>query len=46
MKINYTLFLFLFKTVSILAQTPEKMAYQIILRDASDALLTNQQVGM
>jgi hypothetical protein len=33
-------------TVSILAQTPEKMSYQVILRDASNVLLTNQEVGM
>jgi len=46
MKRNYTLLLFLLATVSILAQTPEKMSYQVILRDASNTLLTNQEVGM
>jgi hypothetical protein len=47
MKINYTLLLlFLLATVSILAQTPEKMSYQVVLRDASNTLLTNQQVGI
>jgi hypothetical protein len=46
MKINYTLLLFLLATVSILAQTPEKMSYQLVLRDASNTLLTNQQVGI
>jgi hypothetical protein len=46
MKRNYTLLLFLLATVSILAQTPEKMSYQVVLRDASNVLLTNQEVGM
>ena len=46
MKRNYTLLLFLLATVSILAQTPEKMSYQVVLRDASNILLINQEVGM
>jgi hypothetical protein len=46
MKIFYTLLLFLFASVSILAQTPEKMSYQLVLRDASNTLLTDQQVGI
>jgi hypothetical protein len=46
MKRNYTLLLFLLVTVSILAQTPEKMSYQLVLRDASNTLLTNQEVGI
>jgi hypothetical protein len=50
MKRNYTLLLllvlFLFSSVSILAQTPEKMSYQAVLRDASNTLLTYQQVGI
>jgi hypothetical protein len=46
MKIFYTLLLFLFASVSILAQTPEKMSYQVVLRDAANTLLTNQQVGI
>jgi hypothetical protein len=46
MKRNYTLLLFLLATVSILAQTPEKMSYQLVLRDASNTLLTNQLVGI
>ena len=44
-KIN-TLLLFVFATVSILAQAPEKMSYQAVLRDASNVLLMNQEVGM
>ena len=46
MKRNYTLLLLLLATVSILAQAPEKMSYQAVLRDASNTLLTNQEVGM
>jgi hypothetical protein len=46
MKRTYTLLLFLLATVSILAQVPEKISYQAILRDASNVLLTNQEVGM
>jgi hypothetical protein len=46
MKTTYTLLLFLLATVSILAQAPEKMSYQAVLRDASNTLLTNQEVGM
>jgi hypothetical protein len=46
MKRNYTLMLFLLATVSILAQAPEKMSYQAVLRDASNTLLSNQEVGM
>jgi hypothetical protein len=46
MKRNYTLLLFLLATVSILTQTPEKMSYQLVLRGASNTLLTNQQVGI
>ena len=44
-KIN-TLLLFVLATVSILAQAPEKMSYQAVLRDASNVLLMNQEVGM
>ena len=44
-KIN-TLLLFVLGTVSILAQAPEKMSYQAVLRDAANTLLTNQEVGM
>ena len=33
-------------TLSSFAQAPEKMSYQAVIRDASNALVTNQQVGM
>jgi len=46
MKNFYTLLLFLFATVSTFAQAPEKMSYQAVLRDGTNTLLTNQEVGM
>jgi len=33
-------------TLSSFAQAPGKMSYQAVIRDASNALVTNQQVGM
>ncbi len=33
-------------TASMFAQTPEKMSYQAVVRDVSNALVTNQTVGM
>jgi hypothetical protein len=46
MKIFHILLLLFFSlaTVSILAQTPEKMSYEVFLRDAPNTLLTHQQV--
>lgn len=32
--------------LNILAQTSEKMSYQVLLRDASSVLLTKQEVGI
>ena len=46
MKNFYTVLLFLFATASTFAQAPEKMSYQAVLRDATNTLLTNQEVGM
>jgi hypothetical protein len=46
MKNFYTLLFFLFASVSILAQTPEKIRDQLVLRDASNTLLTKQKVGV
>ena len=31
---------------SIIAQSPEKMSYQAVIRNSSNALLTNTQIGM
>ena len=36
----------LFITASVFAQAPEKMSYQAVVRDASDNLITNTQIGM
>jgi hypothetical protein len=33
-------------TASVFAQAPEKMSYQAVVRDGSNALVTNQSVGM
>ncbi|NOZ46899.1 MAG: DUF1566 domain-containing protein [Chlorobi bacterium] len=33
-------------TASVFAQTPEKMSYQAVVRDASDNLVTNTAIGM
>ncbi|WP_397446920.1 hypothetical protein [Polaribacter sp. R77954] len=39
------LIVFLIATITF-SQTPEKMSYQAVLRDANNVLLVNQQVGM
>jgi hypothetical protein len=46
MKNIYKVLMFLFATHSILAQAPESMSYQAVLRDANETLLKNQAVGM
>jgi hypothetical protein len=46
MKNLYLSILSLFLSTSLLAQTPQGMSYQAVLRDASGNLLTNQTVGM
>lgn len=33
-------------TASVFAQAPEKMSYQAVIRDATDALITSQAIGM
>ncbi len=33
-------------TMSVLAQTPEKMSYQAVIRNSSDVLVSNTKVGM
>ena len=42
----YTLLSVLLLTASAFAQSPEMMSYQAIVRDGSDALITNQTVGL
>jgi hypothetical protein len=46
MKQIYSLVAALLMAASLLAQAPEKMSYQAIVRNASNALVTNQSVGM
>ena len=46
MKKIYTLVTLIMLTVSVFAQSPEKMSYQAVIRDASNNLITNTMVGM
>ncbi|MBE9469141.1 MAG: fibrobacter succinogenes major paralogous domain-containing protein [Bacteroidetes bacterium] len=42
----YTILIALLLTTTLLAQSPEKMSYQAVIRNSSDALVTNTQVAM
>ncbi len=46
MKKLYTILAVLLMTATTFAQTPEKMSYQAVVRDGSDALVSSQVVGM
>ena len=46
MKKLFTLALILALTISVFAQSPQKMSYQAVIRNASGALVTNHAVGM
>lgn len=46
MKKLFTLFAALFITFSMVAQVPSTMTYQAVIRDDSNELVTNSQVGM
>ncbi len=46
MKRIFTIFAAVLLTATIFAQVPEKMSYQAVVRDASNDLVTNTQVGM
>jgi len=46
MKKIYSLFTALILTSIIIGQSPEKMTFQAVVRDASNALLINQNIGM
>jgi hypothetical protein len=46
MKKLYTLLTAVILTASAFAQAPEKMSYQAVVRDAGNALVTSQAVGM
>ncbi|WP_309640189.1 hypothetical protein [Flavobacterium sp.] len=42
----YTLILLVFTTTILLAQVPQKMSYQAVIRNASNTLVANTNVGM
>ena len=46
MKRLFTILAAVLLTASVFAQSPEKMTYQAIVRDATQTLVTNQAVGM
>jgi hypothetical protein len=46
MKNLYLLLILLFLSLSIYAQSPDKMSYQAVVRDANNTLVANQTVGM
>jgi len=46
MKKFYVLWAFLITMPSLLAQAPEKLSYQSVIRDANNTLVQNQQVGI
>jgi len=46
MKKLYTLIAILLINISAFAQAPQKMSYQAVIRNASNALMDNQSVGM
>ena len=46
MKKLFTFLVAVFVAATVWAQSPEKMSYQSVIRNSSDALVTNTQVGM
>jgi hypothetical protein len=42
----FTFFVAVFLTATIWAQSPNKISYQAVIRNSSDALVTNTQIGM
>jgi hypothetical protein len=46
MKRTFTLFLSIILFSIVFAQAPQKMSYQAVIRDASNKLVVNKQVGM
>ena len=46
MKKLYSILAVVLFTASVFAQSPEKMSYQSVVRDASNNLITNTQVGL
>ncbi|MBI9068930.1 MAG: hypothetical protein JEZ09_16660 [Salinivirgaceae bacterium] len=46
MKRIYTIIIAVLLTATLWAQSPEKMSYQAVIRNASDQLVTSQAIGM
>ncbi|MCJ7450032.1 MAG: hypothetical protein MUO72_20355 [Bacteroidales bacterium] len=46
MKKLFTLLIITAITINVFAQSPQKMSYQCVVRNASGALVTNQVVGI
>jgi len=46
MKQVFTFFIAVLLTATVWAQSPEKMSYQAVIRNSSDALVTNTLIGM
>lgn len=46
MKRIHSIITFVFVTVCVFAQSPEKMSYQAVIRNSSDQLITNKVIGM
>jgi len=46
MKQVFTLLVAVLLTATVLAQSPEKMSYQAVIRNTSDVLVTNTSIGM
>jgi uncharacterized protein (TIGR02145 family) len=46
MKLYFTFLATILLTSVVFAQTPERMSYQAVIRDAGDNLISNQTVGM
>ena len=46
MKKLFTIFAAVLLTATLCAQSPEKISYQAVIRNSSDALVTNKQIGM
>ena len=46
MKQVFTFFIAVLLTATVWAQSPEKMSYQAVIRNNSNALVTNTQIGM
>jgi len=42
----FTILVAVLLTASVFAQSPEKMSYQAVIRNSSDAIVTNTQIGM